>query len=221
MNPKPLYLCFALAGAMVVAGATGSAPSSTATQNLLAGPPQRIHDRKLAILTEADRQIFRLEERKGDGLAWWPDTSFTNGTIEFELRGTNAFQKSFVGVAFHGLDATNYDAVYFRPFNFQSEDATRRSHGVQYIAQPNHTWNKLRAQHPGKFEAEVIPAPSPNDWIQVRIEVEHPLVLVFVDQAEQPALTVNQLSDRRHGWIGIWTGNGSGGDFANLRVTTR
>jgi hypothetical protein len=49
--------------------------------------------------------------------------------------------------------------------------------------------------------------------------VEHPRVRVFVNDAEKPSLTVKQLSDRKRGWIGIWTGNGSGGDFANLKIT--
>ncbi len=220
MNTKQLLLGLGLASALAMAGATDSAPANTNTLKLAASP-QKIHNRTLTTLMEAYRQVFRLDARKGDGVAWWPDSSFTNGTIELELRGTNVFQKSFVGVAFHGLNATNYDAIYFRPFNFQSEDKARRSHGVQYIAHPHHAWNNLRDQHPGKFESETVPAPDPNAWLQVRIDVEHPLVRVFVNQAEQPVLTVNQLSDRKHGWIGIWTGNGSGGDFANLRVTAR
>ena len=43
------------------------------------------------------------------------------------LRGKNA-DMSFVGVAFHGADENAYEVVYFRPFNFRSEDPARRAH---------------------------------------------------------------------------------------------
>jgi hypothetical protein len=35
----------------------------------------------------------------------------------------------------------------------------------------------------------------------------------------EPALVVDELSDRTHGSLGVWVGEGSGGHFANLRVT--
>ena len=37
--------------------------------------------------------------------------------------------------------------------------------------------------------------------------------------AEQPALVVERLSDRGHGSVGLWVGNGSVGDFADLAIT--
>jgi hypothetical protein len=46
-------------------------------------------------------------------------------------------------------------------------------------------------------------------------------VSVFVNDARTPALVVNELSDRTHGSIGLWVGDGSGGHFANLRVTRK
>jgi hypothetical protein len=41
---------------------------------------------------------------------------------------------------------------------------------------------------------------------------------VFVADAKQPSLVVNQLSDRRKGLVGLWVGKNSGGDFANLII---
>jgi hypothetical protein len=43
------------------------------------------------------------------------------------------WEQSFLGVAFHGIEGTNYDAVYFRPFNFCAEDPVRRSHAASAI----------------------------------------------------------------------------------------
>jgi hypothetical protein len=126
--------------------------------------------------------------------------------------------QSFVGVAFHGVDGTTYDAIYFRPFNFRTEDPARRLRAVQYISHPTHTWNKLRAEQPGQFEQPVSPAPDPNGWFHVRVVVESPKVSVFVGDAKEPCLVVNQLSERKKGLVGLWVGNTSGGDFANFRI---
>jgi hypothetical protein len=52
----------------------------------------------------------------------------------------------------------------------------------------------------------------------VRIVVASPKVSVFVDGANEPSLIVSQLSARGQGLIGLWAGNYSGGDFANLKL---
>jgi hypothetical protein len=52
-------------------------------------------------------------------------------------------------MALHGVDGATYDAIYFRPFIFRTEDPARRLRAVQYIPHPTYTWNKLRAENPG------------------------------------------------------------------------
>jgi len=44
-----------------------------------------------------------------------------------------------VGIAFHGSDNKTLDAIYFRPFNFQSTDPVRKIHAVQYVSHPDNT----------------------------------------------------------------------------------
>ena len=124
-------------------------------------------------------------------------------------------------LAFHGVDGTTYDAIYFRPFNFRAEDSARRGHAVQYIAQPIYPWQKLRAEQPGKYERAIDPVPDPNAWFHVRVVVASPKVSVFVDDAKEPSLVVDQLSNRKKGLVGLWVGNNSGGDFANLKIVPR
>jgi hypothetical protein len=89
---------------------------------------------------------------------------------------------------------------------------------VQYISHPAHPWQKLRADHPGQYERPVKPVPDPNAWFHARVVVASPKVSVFVGDAKEPCLTVNQLSGRKKGLVGIWVGNTSGGDFANLKI---
>jgi hypothetical protein len=175
-------------------------------------------NRTASTFSDGAKKGVRLSENAGDGVAYLPGIEFTNGTIEFDVRGKDVPQQSFVGVVFHGVDGTTYDAIYFRPFNFRTEDQARRIRAVQYVSHPTNTWQKLRTEQPGKYEKAVNPVPDPNGWFHVRVVVASPKVSVFVDDAKEPCLVVDQLSDRKKGLIGLWVGNTSGGDFANLKV---
>lgn len=164
---------------------------------------------------------MRLDERASEGVAWLEGFQFTEGAIELDVRGRDVFQRSFVGIAFHGADGVTYDAVYFRPFNFRTDDPVRRSHAVQYISHPTHTWRTLRERYPGRFERPVAPVPDPTGWFHARVEIRGGLVRVFVERAAEPSLVVRQLRQRRRGWVGLFVGEGSSGDFANLRIVAR
>ncbi len=210
----------ALAIALLIGITTFAAPlAGAAVEKVdLSAATRRVNNRHVATLVDGERSGIRLDEASGDGLVWFPGTRFSNGTIELDIRGRDLTGRSFVGVAFHGVDAETYDVVYFRPFNFHSPDPARRAHSVQYISHPVYTWNKLRSEHPGQYEKAIESAPPPNDWFHARIVVAHPKVSVFVDGADAPSLVVDQLNDRGEGWIGVWVGNGSNGDFAELSV---
>src|SRR4029079_9736662 len=143
----------------------------------------KIFNRSLSGLN--DKKGVRLSESPGDGVAYLEGIEFANGAIEIDIKGKDVQQQSFVGVAFHGLDEKTYDAIYFRPFNFKTEDQARRIRAVQYISHPTYTWNKLRAENPGKYEKPVIPAPDPNDWFHARIVVASPKVSVFINDAKE------------------------------------
>jgi hypothetical protein len=162
---------------------------------------------------------IRLTAAPGDGAAFVPDIQFTTGTIELDLRGKDVPQQSFVGVAFHGVSASAFDCVYFRPFNFKAPDPTSRGHAVQYHSSPDYTWDKLRASQPGKYEQPIAPVPDPNDWFHARIVVSDSMVVVFVEKASMWCLAVDPIGNHQRGLVGLWVGNGSGGEFANLTIT--
>ncbi len=175
--------------------------------------------RRLRRGARSRRRPRRLDAHEGEGVAWWPDVVVGDCTIELDLRGKDVQQQSFLGVAFHGVDDKTFDDVYFRPFNFKAGDAARRSHSVQYESHPTFTWEKLRADHPDQYERAIATPPDPNAWFHVRLVVAYPSVRVFVNDAPAPVMDVKQLSDRTTGWIGVWVGNNSDGQFANLTVT--
>jgi hypothetical protein len=221
MKTPRLFQVLCIAGVMAVAATLAAAEPKTIVPDLAALPGEhgwKLINRSAAIIDKDGAKAVHLEGKDGTGLVRLENFMFADGVIEFDVRGKNVVQQSFVGVAFHGADVKTYDAIYFRPFNIRSDDPTRRVHAVQYISPPTHTWQKLREQFPGKYENAVTPAPDPNGWFHARVVVAWPKISVFVNDAKEPSLVVNQLSDRKRGWIALWV-DVSGGEFANLKIT--
>src|SRR2546429_2278405 len=179
-----------------------------------------VFNRTVSRFSDGTRAGLRLSASAGEGVAYVRGIEFGDGTIELDVKGKDVQGQSFVGIAFHGVDGSTYDAIYFRPFNFKAEDPARRSHAVQYISHPTYTWQKLRAERPGIFEQPVNPAPDPNALFHVRVVVASPKVSVFVGDAKEPCLVVTRLNDRTNGLVGLWVGNNSAGDFADLNIVS-
>lgn len=167
------------------------------------------------------REYLTLSEDLDEGVAWLNGVTFSTGVIELELKGQDVMQRSFLGVAFHGADDSTFEAVYFRPFHFRSDDPVRKGRRVQYISLPRHPWRTLRERHPGLFENSVEPAPDPNGWFRATIAVTDTMVTVFVNGAAEPCLRVRPLSGRKNGRIGLYAADRSGGSYANLSIRER
>jgi hypothetical protein len=172
---------------------------------------------------EAGKNVVYLKPKghaaKGSnvGLALPEGVDFAEGTIEVDLKGKGKRETSFVGVAFDVADGKTFEAIYFRPFNFLRDDKSFRVHAVQYVSWPEHTWEKLRKETPGVFEAAVKPIPEPSGWFHARIEVTKQKVSVWVDDAKEPCLVVDRLSGREKGKIGLFVDSKESA-FANLRI---
>jgi len=150
------------------------------------------------------------------GLALVRNVTFSEGTLEIDLRGGGKEEASFLGLAFGVADAGTFEAVYFRPFRFADEDPGARSHAVQYVAWPEYTWEKLRKDKPGVYEAAIQPVPDPAGWFHVRIDVTKEKVSVSVDGSRQPCLVVDRLGHRA-GDVGLWV-DSMPAAFRNLRI---
>ena len=216
------FVVSTVAGVMGLSAMRGlEAQGRRATPDLAAladGHQLLLTNRTASRLVDGARTGVRVSAADGEGVALLQGGTLDIGTIELDLRGKDVPQQSFLGVAFHAIDGSAIDAVYFRPFNFRSTDPVSQGHMVQYHASPNFSWDTLRAEQPGKFEQAVNPIPDPNDWFHARIVIADPMVSVFVADAKTPCLSVSTLSGRKTGLVGLWVGNGSGGDFANLTI---
>jgi hypothetical protein len=166
-----------------------------------------------------DRLAIHVSEKEGPGVVWLGGSDFAEGTIELEVKGRDLLGRSFLGVAFHGKDDNTYEAVYVRPFNFRADDPARHQHAVQYMASPDFDWPRLRKEFAEEFENPVDPSVVPTDWVPLRVVVKGPTVQIFVGAVKAPTLEARKLGTLTRGMLGLWVGNGSDGDFRNLRVT--
>ncbi len=210
---------------VVAAGTYGSASPGQPAAPQAGGLVQRLEagtlravNREITPLS-GDRPGVHVSEKEGPGVVWLEGSDFAQGTIEVDVRGRDLLQRSFVGVAFHRADDKTYEAVYLRPFNFRAADAARRPHAVQYISVPDHDWPRLRQEFAGEFEHSVDAAVSPTDWVPLRVVVSARTVRVFVGAGATAAIEVRALGTHDRGQVGLWVGNSSDGDFANLRLT--
>ena len=175
-------------------------------------------NRSATVEIKENKNYIKISDQSGEGLVWLPTSSFKNGEIEVDMQGKDVFQRSFIGIAFHGLNDSTYDAVYCRPFNFYAKDSIRKIHAIQYVSHPDFTWKKLREQRNGQFEKEISNAPDPNSWFKMKIKVEGNLAKVYINEATNPSLTVNKLNKRSNGKIGIFVGDNSDGNFSSIKL---
>jgi len=186
--------------------------------NIVGGEGWNIANREAKVIKEDDQLSIYFKAQPGAGVAWLENIEFNNGIIEADIKGTDVIGRSFIGIAFRGVDEKTYDAVYFRPFNFMSDDSVRTGHSVQYISHPDYPWYRLREDHPEKYENPVSPAPDPNSFFHAKIIIEKPKISVYVNDAKEPCLVVEELANRNGGRIGLWMGNNSDGTFSNLKI---
>ena len=204
---------------LVVALLGGYATVAVAQRTVTAPTIVRTVNRSQTVARENGRPIIRLDAKAGDGFAIVQGPAFSEGTIDLLVRGEDVAQKSFVGVAWGIQNDSTYEAVYMRPFNFRTPDTARAKRAVQYVSQPTWPWQRLRAETPGKYEKPVLPIPDPNGWVPLRLVVTPKEVSVYANGGAEPDLVVQRLGEAKSGPIGLWVGNGSRGDFAELKVT--
>jgi len=164
------------------------------------------------------------EEVKGETLVVLSEITFKDGTISLELTGEPApdadpQMRGFVGVAFrvNPLDYSNYECIYLRPANGRAENQLQRNHSVQYISHPEFPWYKLRSQSPGLYESYVDIALG--EWTKIKIEVKGKTAKLYVHDADQPCLIVNDLKlEESEGKVALWLHSSTLARYRNLVI---
>ncbi|HEV2738454.1 MAG TPA: hypothetical protein VGU66_07745 [Candidatus Elarobacter sp.] len=153
------------------------------------------------------------------------NAGFEDGTIEVELAGmpragAPAVARGFVGIAFRtSPDMSRFEMFYVRPTNGRADDQLLRNHATQYVSSPGFDWPRLRTEAPGVYEAYADM--EPGRWMTMKIVVSGTKARLYLNDASQPCLIVNDLKQgRTAGSIALWAGPDSDSYFKNLTVTT-
>ncbi len=165
-----------------------------------------------------------IASEKGSSLILIDDVEVSNGVIEFDLAGSrskdsNPMSRGFLGLAFRiSKNNSTYNCFYLRAANGRAKTQLQRNHTVQYMASPDFDWRKLRTETPGKYETYVDMVPL--EWTHVKIIIEDDSAEIYVHNATQPTLVVNELlTTEKSGKLGLWVGPGTDAYFANLKIT--
>jgi hypothetical protein len=197
-------------------------PDGLALRNLTATAAV-LHGKKGLRVTQSGetRQPPFLEE-----LAVLSDLVFWNGVIEVEVAGApqpgaTEGARGFVGIAFRVQTEDAFDAFYLRPTNGRADDQERRNHSVQYISPPEWPWARLRKETPGTYESYVDL--TTGEWTKIKIDVRGDKARLYVHDAGQPTLIVNDVKSGKSatGRIALWVGAETVAHFRNLTVTRR
>ena len=169
-------------------------------------------------------ELLAPKNGEGGGIVVLPASEFHDGTIKVEVAGkpragATADARGFVGVAFRvAADPSKYECFYIRPTNGRAEEQLRRNHSAQYISMPEYEWSRLRREMPGQYEAYVDLVPG--EWTKIKVEVSGTKARLYVNDAPQPVLVVNDLKHGNvKGAVALWIGLGTEAYFANLRLS--
>jgi hypothetical protein len=171
-------------------------------------------------------RLLEVDDKRQGGMALLEDVSFQDGAIEMEVagrRGPHAVRsdRGFIGVAFRVQPGGDrYEYVYLRPDNGRADDQVLRNHSTQYASHPDFPWPRLRKEFPERYESYVDL--EFGAWTRMRIEVEGARLRLYVHDAPQPVLIVNDLTlgPALKGGVGLWIGAGTEGFFSNVRVSS-
>jgi hypothetical protein len=227
---QPLFILIAV---LTLGLSTGFRQVKTTTIPLDNPSEMQLRNVKTEQVTYKGRKALRVSDAAPanvaeEKLVIFNKTEFQDGVIEIELSGEagpNAGEgaRGFVGLAFRvshdaAKNAAKYECFYLRPTNGRADDQVRRNHSTQYVSHPDFPWHRLRKEFPEKYESYVDLAPG--EWTKVKIEARGGKARLYVHDASQPVLVVNDLKQgQSQGQIALWIGPGTVAHFANLRVS--
>lgn len=171
----------------------------------------------------AFRATYKVNENYSSSIVTLAN-EFKNGVIEMDVKAelTEAAletSRGFIGIAFRAdEDLRTYEAIYLRPTNGRAQEQIRRNHSTQYVSHPEYPWYRLRKEAPGHYESYVDL--ELGRWHKMRIIVEGEQAILYVDDAEQPTLIINDLKHGpdMSGAVALWIGEGTDGYFSNIKI---
>ncbi len=225
MHNRLLTVVIAIVLLATIASAQNAKPSAI---KLEPGRLELINSQAKAVTYHGHKALQLLplagKEHADEGmLAILDGSKLKDGTIEVELAGAPRSDaapnmRGFIGIAFrvqsHG---SGFECFYLRPSNGRADDQLQRNHSLQYVSDPEWSWQRLRAETPGVYEsyADLVP----GEWTKVKIVIAGTKAQLYINGASQPSLIVNDLKrGDSHGAIALWSHTSTEGYFSNLTV---
>ena len=152
---------------------------------------------------------------------------FGNGIVEVDLLsrlsdGAPDYARAFAGLAYRITEnLESFEAVYVRPLNGAKVDppGPRAQRAVQYFAYPEWNFERLREEYPdGRYESGAHI--GPDEWIQLRIEVQDGRLRASVDGIQILGLAETKGREALGG-TGLFVDIGTEAFFSNLSITAR
>jgi hypothetical protein len=149
---------------------------------------------------------------------------FSNGTIEVTLLSrllptADSTARGFIGLAFRiNKDNSRFECIYIRPTNGRAEDQLRRNHSTQYFSYPDYKFDRLRKEAEGRYESYADM--GLNEWIKMKIVVQHAQAKLYLNDNPQPVLIVNdlKLGAANSGAVGLFVDSGTDAFFLGIKV---
>ena len=221
--------CLALVSGAPGLDAAGESPSPISAAKLDSTAGLTLIGVRAEAVTYRGRKAVHLVEdpgASGEAVVLVAGSDFGDGVIEIDVAGALApgaapDARGFVGIVLRSTaDASGFENFYLRPTNGRADDQLRRNHATQYASIPDWPWHRLRKENPGVYESytdlEV------GVWTRMRVEVEGVKARLYVNEAPQPCLIVNDLKrGTSRGLVGLWIGGGTDAHFADLRISRR
>lgn len=154
------------------------------------------------------------------------DSEFKDGTIEVKvlsrlLPDAPDYARGFIGVTFRvSENNSEFESFYIRPTNSRCDIQLRRNRSTQYFSYPNFKYFHSRDTNPGEYESYADM--GLDEWIDLKIVVEANQGKLYLNNAEQPVLVVNNLkhgADNK-GALGLFVDIGTEGFFKDLKYTS-
>jgi hypothetical protein len=227
-NSMRVLLGLALLGTAPAGHEAADARTDVRTVTLDSTAGLSLHGVRAEAVPYRGRRAVRLVEDPAapatEPVALIEGSDFGDGTIEIDVAGTPAAgapsdARGFIGMVFRSIaDGTGLEGIYLRPTNGRADDQLRRNHATQYFSAPDYPWYRLRKENPGVYESWTDL--ETGAWTRMRIEIEGVKARLYVNDAPQPCLIVNDLKrGASRGLVGLWIGNGTEGYFSRLSLS--
>jgi len=129
------------------------------------------------------------------------------------------FAQGFIGLAFRVTDDNAaFESIYLRPKVGRSDNQEHRNKAVQYYSYPDYKFERLRKEHPNRYETSAQVALK--EWIMMRIEFEGEKAALYINGAKYSTMVVSKLlGSNKSGSVGLWVDIGTTGYFKDLKIT--